>query len=854
MSTYQLPKRLKPVVFLVLSVAVTLFVTVAFIYSIRGIATLYAAEHARYSTFLAMETILCSVAFALFTFYRQHSPFSYERIVPSHTYHFATRNRNIKVTWLGFWFAAWITFVVPTAYEMYSYGISGVVRMLLALWWTCDLLIAAWELFSSKNSARLFVNRTDLRDTARDKQIRWQRSWLSLIVFLQCFISTIITNSILLWFCFLIASSVVLLSLVIRIVVQPFDSRTMFGQVFLFMFRQINRVWNWDTLPVWVGVANLAALREELRERNLISTSEEVFPVTCLEGVRDVPAKPADASLRRLSDGCFNDPASDTMGISSFAPAECPSTVFTHSHPDARFGRNMPLQALELDQNRLMVPNPREISCKLLARDVNKPNHGTSYATSINLLAAAWIQFQTHDWFSHGEPIEDDPYKIDTSNDPSHDRWPSNPMLVRRTRPDPTRQPSDKLPMTFTNSEAHWWDASQIYGTQPTRTQALLSPQCPFMPSIHSAVGPAKTGFFDNWWIGLGILHELFVKEHNAICCRLRREYPSWSNELIFEKARLINAALLAKIHTIEWTPAILNNRTLQISMNANWSGLFTQRVIDAFGRLGWNEAFWGIPNSGINHHTAPYSLTEEFVSVYRMHSLIPDEITLRSVRGDKTQTFSTESGKGIVGEQGSLHAWNEFSQADLLFSFGNGLPGSLTLNNFPNSLRRFLKPGSNEPIDIATIDILRDRERHVPRYNRFRKELRMRPIQSFDEFNTLECPDIARRLREVYKPLPNGTDCVDDLDLLIGTLAESKPEGFGFSDTTFRIFILMASRRLKSDRFTAEDFTPEIYTQIGIDWVNYTSMNDVLTRHYPELSECLYRIDNAFKPWKIDQ
>lgn len=31
----------------------------------------------------------------------------------------------------------------------------------------------------------------------------------------------------------------------------------------------------------------------------------------------------------------------------------------------------------------------------------------------------------------------------------------------------------------------------------------------------------------------------------------------------------------------------------------------------------------------------------------------------------------------------------------------------------------------------------------------------------------------------------------------MIGLVAEPKPEGFGFSDTAFRIFILMASRRL---------------------------------------------------------
>ena len=50
----------------------------------------------------------------------------------------------------------------------------------------------------------------------------------------------------------------------------------------------------------------------------------------------------------------------------------------------------------------------------------------------------------------------------------------------------------------------------------------------------------------------------------------------------------------------------------------------------------------------------------------------------------------------------------------------------------------------------------------------------------------------------------------------MIGMYAEQKPKGFGFSDTAFRIFILMASRRLESDRFFTRDYRPEVYTQEG--------------------------------------
>ena len=101
------------------------------------------------------------------------------------------------------------------------------------------------------------------------------------------------------------------------------------------------------------------------------------------------------------------------------------------------------------------------------------------------------------------------------------------------------------------------------------------------------------------------------------------------------------------------------------------------------------------------------------------------------------------------------------------------------------------------------------------------------------------------RQLREVYD------NDVDRVDLMVGMFAETPPQGFAVSDTAFRIFILMASRRLKSDRFFTEDYTPQVYTQAGLDWINENSMVSVLLRHYPELTPSLRHIENAFKPWE---
>ena len=120
------------------------------------------------------------------------------------------------------------------------------------------------------------------------------------------------------------------------------------------------------------------------------------------------------------------------------------------------------------------------------------------------------------------------------------------------------------------------------------------------------------------------------------------------------------------------------------------------------------------------------------------------------------------------------------------------------------------------ELIDLAAIDILRDRERGVPRYNRFRELFHMAPVKSFEQMS--DDPDIVRTLREVYGH-------PDKVDLMVGMYAE-KPRRFGFSDTAFRVFILMASRRLKSDRFFTKDFTAAVYTQPGLDWVNNNNMS----------------------------
>jgi hypothetical protein len=118
------------------------------------------------------------------------------------------------------------------------------------------------------------------------------------------------------------------------------------------------------------------------------------------------------------------------------------------------------------------------------------------------------------------------------------------------------------------------------------------------------------------------------------------------------------------------------------------------------------------------------------------------------------------------------------------------------------------------------------------------------KPVTTFEEITSNRV--WAQQLREIY-----GGD-VNRVDLMVGLFAEDLPAGFGFSDTAFRIFILMASRRLESDRYFTTDYRPEIYTQEGLDWITNNTMRSVLLRHYPELRPALREVENAFAPWRV--
>ena len=574
-----------------------------------------------------------------------------------------------------------------------------------------------------------------------------------------------------------------------------------------------DRQW-YENPSLILQVHALTGLRDELRQENLFE-GEGIRPTT------DLGEPSEEAKRARTPDGTFNDLSDPWMGAAGTG-----------------FGRNAPPSMTITHTKKLLDPDPRLISRKLMARDSFKP------AGIINTIAAAWIQFENHNWFFHGNGEPDKVINIPLGD---NDDFPQNPMQIRRTIPMNGKEIVDGQPApVFANTETHWWDGSQIYGTGKEKQSDVRTfkdgkikvQDDGRLPKSSTTEGIDLTGFEENYWAGVGILHTLFAREHNAVCDALKKAYPSMDDQRLYETAVLVVSALIAKIHTVEWTTCILRHPALQIGMNANWYGALGETFKDRIGRVGDSEALSGIVGSPVDHHSAPFSLTEEFVTVYRLHPLIPDDwnwFSLESGEHLRNTNFTEIQGKYTRDFMHSME------MSDIWYSMAQASAGAVCLHNYPAALRK-LERIDGQVTDLATLDLVRDRERGVPRYNDFREMLHMPRRKSIDEITPNK--QWAKEINEIY-----GGD-VDLVDTQIGMQAEQPPKGFGFSDTAFRIFILMASRRLKSDRFFTDDFRPEVYTQVGFDWVNGTSMKDVIMRHYPELEPALEGVDRIFAPW----
>ncbi|CAN4079273.1 unnamed protein product [Withania somnifera] len=597
-----------------------------------------------------------------------------------------------------------------------------------------------------------------------------------------------------------------------------FDRMTLLDKLLFLMVHSVDKLNLWHRLPVFLGLLYLAVRRHLHQQFNLINVGRTPT------GVR---SNPADYPYR-TANGKYNDPFNEGAG-SQFS----------------FFGRNM----LPVDQhNKLNNPDPMVVATKLLAR-----KKFVDTGKQFNVIAASWIQFMIHDWIDH---LEDTQQIELTAPKEVASECPLKSFKFYKT--EETLTGFYEIKTGHLNRRTPWWDGSAIYGSNAEVLKKVRTfEEGKLKLSANGLLeqdenGKIISGDVRNAWAGLLVLQALFVQEHNAVCDTLKKEYPELEDEDLYRHARLVTSAVIAKIHTIDWTVELLKTDTLLAGMRGNWYGLLGKKFKDTFGHVGGSILGGLVGTKKPENHGVPYSLTEEFVSVYRMHQLLPDTLQLRNIDAtpgpNKSLPLTNEIPmKDLIGGKGKENL-SRIGFTKQMVSMGHQACGALELWNYPVWMRDLVAQDVDgtdrlDPIDLPALEIYRDRERNIARYNEFRRRMLQIPISKWEDLNDDE--DSIKMLREVY-----GDD-VEELDLLVGMLAEKKIKGFAISETAFLIFLIMASRRLEADKFFTSNYNEETYTKKGLEWVNTTeSLKDVLDRHFPEMTNKWMNSKSAFSVW----
>ncbi|MEE8526771.1 MAG: peroxidase family protein, partial [Thermoanaerobaculia bacterium] len=490
-----------------------------------------------------------------------------------------------------------------------------------------------------------------------------------------------------------------------------------------------------------------------------------------------------------------------------------------------------------------------EPSAIAVSNRLNKQEEFNS-AAPVSTLAFAWVNFFVHDFYARGNDSfgrpTDDFYKLPTGDG----------KFVYMSKLATAGEG------VHLSNVTHWFDGSQVYGSSQEVSDRIRTVEDGkpgaklrfaadgFLPRV-AAGGAAMAPAFSaaqyetaadsteedgeepqedapgngssgrevfltgdsprsSLHIGLLMLHHLWAAEHNYLVDQLRQRYPQMSAEELFQTARLIVGAEIAKIHTVEWTAQMTFDPVSAEFVNRIW----TSRAGDA-------EAY---------RPDVHYAVSEEFVSSYVLHEIVPVRFEIVDGRGGVIEELSFVEDLFATGGQDKLL---EHGVENIFNSFGTNEMGLIYPFNVPDALRRFtgLQPfigtGNEDDagyLDLAAIPIARDRDARVPKYNDLREVLNQPRLSSIDEMTRDQ--EVVKALKELY-------GSIDDVEYIIGFKAEERPSTWALPRTEVVTFLPVVAYRIVADRFYTVDFRAEIYTEYGIGRLTNIRLHDIIAQHY---------------------
>jgi len=458
-------------------------------------------------------------------------------------------------------------------------------------------------------------------------------------------------------------------------------------------------------------------------------------------------------------------------------------------------------------------PNARTISNEVFAQS-GKIND------QLTLSDYVWVfgQFIDHDIILSENDVTEPIFINVPLGDPVMDPFGTGQVImpIFRSKYDPASGTDIDNPRRHINSITAFIDGSGIYGVDEqrsmwlrtfvggelrtsegnllpfnTRTGEFNAPSDPFAPYMADDVRLSSRLFIAgdiraNENSLLTAFHTLFVREHNRLCQIYQEKNPTWDDERLYQKSRRMVTGLLQSIVFDEWLPAM----GVELEEYSGYSPGVDPAISNIFA-----------------------------AAAFRLgHTLLSSEIVRLDYDGE-------------VIPQGNLALKDAFfNPKEILFVGGldpyfKGMGTQIQQDldcKVIDDVRNFLfgEPG-NGGFDLASINIVRGRERGLGDFNSIRRDLGFKPYDKFTEI--CANPELTIDLESVY-------GSVDNVDPWVGLLAEEHMPSALFGETIMYIMEDQFTRLRDGDRFYYQ-IDPGL-TEIDIKEISDTRFSDIIRRN----------------------
>lgn len=330
---------------------------------------------------------------------------------------------------------------------------------------------------------------------------------------------------------------------------------------------------------------------------------------------------------------------------------------------------------------------------------------------------------------------------------------------------------------TALNAISSFLDLSAVYGDNDGRARALRSyrngkllvSKGDMLPWNTKGLANAPTtgrefyvagDFRANEHVNLAVLHIVWMREHNKLCDSLKRDFPGWGDERLYQMARKINGASFQSVVYNEFYPALTGRQMPE------YRG-YSKKVNPAISLL-FSTAAYRIGHTMVGNEVARLSSGNKRLPSLKL--------------GDVFFTAPTVLNKKPLEEFVRGMVSTRAQEVDLKVT---------------DLLRNFLfsaVPHENV-FDLVATNIQRGRDHGLPPYNQVRRILGRKPARSYCDLTRNK--QTAAELEKAY-----GRGNVNKIDAWVGLLAEPHIRGGSLGYSMFLIIKRELVRARAGDRF----------------------------------------------------